>query len=78
MFGRFGGPELIIVFVIFLMWLVVIWPAGRICRRVGFSPWLGILIIVPIANLFLLWYVALSKWPRVQADPDSIAVDSLI
>ena len=78
MFGRIGVPELMIIFILSLMWLVVIWPAARICKRVGFSPWLGILAIVPIGNLFLLWYVALSKWPRVQADPNSIAADSLI
>ena len=79
MFGSVGVPEVVILLVIFLMmWLVVIWPAGRICKRVGFSPWLGILAIAPIANICLLWYVALSRWPRVQADPSSIAADSLI
>jgi hypothetical protein len=35
--------------------LVVAWPASRICSRLGFSPWLGILAIVPIANVLLLW-----------------------
>ena len=39
------------------------WPAGRICRRVGFSPWLGLLILVPFANVVLLWFVALVPWP---------------
>ena len=43
--------------------LVVVWPAARICRRVGLSPWLGILAVVPIANVVLLWFVAFSPWP---------------
>ncbi|HET7618458.1 MAG TPA: hypothetical protein VFK20_08110 [Vicinamibacterales bacterium] len=42
---------------------VVIWPAGRICRRIGFSPWLGVLAVIPIANVLLLWFVAVSPWP---------------
>jgi hypothetical protein len=46
------------------MGLVVVWPAARICSRLGFSPWLGILAMVPIANVILLWFVAVSPWPR--------------
>ncbi|TAK19375.1 MAG: hypothetical protein EPO35_00235 [Acidobacteria bacterium] len=61
-----GLPELLILFVlVFGCGVVLIWPAARICKRAGFSPWLGILIIVPIANVVLLWYVAFSPWPAV-------------
>jgi len=45
---------------------VVIWPATVICRRVGYSPYLGFLAIVPFANLALLWFVAFSPWPADQ------------
>ena len=62
--GPLGVPELTIILAIFAMGIVVAWPAGRICRRIGFSPWLGVVAIVPIANLALLWFVALSDWPR--------------
>lgn len=61
---RIGLPEL---FVLFIIVVVVIWPATKICRRLGFSPWLGILIAVPLANLVLLWFVALAEWPRFPA-----------
>ena len=63
MFGMIGIPELLIVIVIAGSTLVVAWPAGRICRRVGYSPWLGVLAILPIANLCLLWFVAFADWP---------------
>ena len=59
-----GIPEVAVVVAIALMSLVVVWPAARICRRLGFSPWLGILAVLPIANLLLLWFIALSEWPR--------------
>jgi hypothetical protein len=63
MWERIGTPELIIVAVIAAMFLVVIWPAGRICRRLGFSPWLGVMAVIPLANLVLLWFVAMAPWP---------------
>jgi hypothetical protein len=70
-FGRIGAPELMFVVILSsLMWLVVIWPASRICKRVGFSPWLGLLAIIPLANVVLLWVVAMSRWPSVQPDPN--------
>ena len=59
-----GIPEVAVVVAIALMSLVVVWPAARICGRLGFSPWLGILAVLPIANLLLLWFVALAEWPR--------------
>ena len=61
---RIGTPELLVVVGIAAMALVVIWPAGRICRRLGFSPWLGVLAALPLANVLLLWFVAMAEWPR--------------
>ncbi|HEX7550067.1 MAG TPA: hypothetical protein VF579_05795 [Candidatus Methylomirabilis sp.] len=59
-----GMPELVIIlFVVALISLVIVWPAGRICRRVGFSPWLGVFAGIPLANLALLWFIALAPWP---------------
>jgi len=43
MFGSIGPPELIVLAVIAAMLGAVMWPAARILRRVGFSPWLGVL-----------------------------------
>lgn len=64
MFGRLGIPELLIVFMLVVgSMVIVLWPATRICQRLGLSPWLGILSVFPVANLFLLWYVALTPWP---------------
>ena len=62
-----GIPELAVILAIVSTSLVVIWPAGRICRRAGFSSWLGLLTIVPIANVVLLWFVALADWPVTKS-----------
>ena len=64
MFGRIGALELLIIVAMAAVSLiVVVWPVARICRRAGFSPWLGVLAVVPVANLFLLWFVAMAPWP---------------
>ena len=58
-----GVSELFILGFIVALLAIVVWPAMRICRRIGFSPLLGLLAVVPIANVVLLWFVALSPWP---------------
>lgn len=64
MFGL-GLPEYFIVVILAVSLVAVVWPAARICQRAGFSPWLGVLIVVPLANILLLWFVAFSPWPAM-------------
>ncbi|HEV7487918.1 MAG TPA: hypothetical protein VGQ65_19785 [Thermoanaerobaculia bacterium] len=55
-----------ILSIAFVAAAVVIWPATVICRRLGYSAYLGFLAIVPFANLALLWFVAFSPWAMDQ------------
>lgn len=43
--------------------IIVIIPFWRICDRVGLSPWLSLLLIVPLANIIFVYYVAFAEWP---------------
>jgi hypothetical protein len=43
--------------------LVGIVPFWRICRRVGHSPWLSLLILVPLINLIFIYWLAFAEWP---------------
>lgn len=43
--------------------LVAVIPAWRICQRTGYSGWLGLLILVPLLNLGLLYFIAFANWP---------------
>ncbi|SFR45061.1 hypothetical protein SAMN04488073_1436 [Marinobacter gudaonensis] len=43
--------------------IAVVVPAWRICQRTGYPGWLGLLILVPLINLGLLYFIAFSEWP---------------
>lgn len=42
---------------------VVIYPFMRIFRKAGFSPWLGVLMLVPLVNWGMLLFLAFARWP---------------
>jgi hypothetical protein len=44
-----------------LLQLVAFW---KILGRMGFPPWLAIMASIPVVNLILLYYLALTPWPR--------------
>ena len=43
--------------------LLVVVPVWRICVKAGYSGWLSLLVLVPIANLLLLYFLAFAEWP---------------
>ncbi len=45
---------------------LILYPAGRILGRLGFSPLWAAIIFVPLANIVGLWIVALTAWPRCK------------
>jgi hypothetical protein len=59
---------LIILFVLFFTGPVVVIPYWQIFKKAGFSPVLSILVLLPLVNLLVLYYVAFSDWKRVGGD----------
>jgi hypothetical protein len=47
--------------IVSLLQLVAFW---KILGRMGFPPWLAIMASIPLVNLVLLYYIALTPWPR--------------
>jgi uncharacterized membrane protein YhaH (DUF805 family) len=41
-------------------------PAARIVRRVGYSGWWALLMIVPGVNVLALWALAFIRWPALD------------
>jgi hypothetical protein len=68
MVQNLGSIELVTLLVVMAITaLAVIWPAARICRKAGYSPALGILAVVPLANIVLLWFLGFAEWPSRRA-----------
>jgi hypothetical protein len=52
--------------ILVIAWLALIGiPFWKIAGRAGHPPALGLLIFVPFANLFFLWWLALGRWPAL-------------
>jgi len=69
---NFGSAELAIIFFMLpFVWLLTIVPFWKICSKAGLSPWLSILMVVPLANIIVPFVVAFSDWPAIrrQANP---------
>lgn len=47
--------------------IITVIPFWKICMRVGLSPWLSLLLVVPLVNLIFVYYVAFSAWPALRA-----------
>jgi hypothetical protein len=43
--------------------IIAIIPFWRICARVGYSPWLSLLVAIPLVNLLFIYFLAFSAWP---------------
>lgn len=43
--------------------VIVVIPAWRICQRIGYPGWMGLLILIPLVNLGLLYFIAFADWP---------------
>ncbi|SDT87926.1 hypothetical protein [Halopseudomonas salegens] len=57
------------------LWMLVIAialviPAWRLCQRIGYPGWIGILVLIPILNLALLYFIAFSHWPVNKSGED--------
>ncbi|WP_417436528.1 hypothetical protein [Idiomarina abyssalis] len=60
MFAGMGFLWMLVVGLIFVI------PAWRICQRAGFPGPLGLLIVIPIANIILLYFIAFGPWKNVD------------
>lgn len=67
--GVCAAPGIMVVFVLFFMLVGLIvtgltaWAYCRIFSKAGFSWALGLLMLVPIANIVLPFVLAFCEWP---------------
>jgi hypothetical protein len=67
-----GPAEFIII--LFLLFagvigaMVSVIPFWKICQKAGFPPPLSLLMLVPVANIVLPFYIAFAQWPASRHD----------
>jgi uncharacterized membrane protein YhaH (DUF805 family) len=57
------GPSWLQILILGLFFIAFIFPIFRILKRIGFSGWWAVLVIVPLVPLVGLWVLAFIKWP---------------
>ena len=66
-FGMPGFFELLIIAficpVVFVIPVIAFW---KICVKAGFPGPLGLLMLIPLANVFLPLYLAFADWPALM------------
>jgi hypothetical protein len=43
--------------------LILIPPMWKLCSRAGFPRWFSFAMLIPLANITLLYFIAFSQWP---------------
>jgi hypothetical protein len=68
-----GGPELLIIFIVFAMlFFIVVVPFWFICKKAGFSPWLSLIMLIPGGALVLPSVLAFVDWPSLRSQRTSL------
>ncbi|HLP80585.1 MAG TPA: hypothetical protein VK141_01175 [Nitrosomonas sp.] len=62
-----GAPEIIVLLLVLSSaGLIKIFPYWKIFEKAGFSPLLSLLMVVPLVNILLLFYLGFGEWPALQ------------
>ena len=60
----------VMLFVVFISVIVgvllTVIPFWKICTKAGFPGPLSLLMLVPVANIILPFYIAFADWPRIR------------
>lgn len=60
------GEIFLISLITAIIAVLVIIPYRRIFLKAGFSPWLSLLMLVPLVNLGMLYFLGFVEWPSLQ------------
>lgn len=61
MVANLGFIQLLAVIIVIAIQIVPFW---KIFPRAGWSPWMSLLMVVPLVNLILLYVLAFKQWPN--------------
>ncbi len=72
-FGLPGIAEMLVILIMLAFVamgaVLTVIPFWRICSRAGFPGPLSLLMLVPVANIILPFYIAFAEWPVLKERP---------
>lgn len=57
--------------------IIVVIPFWRIFSKAGYSGWLSILMVIPIVNIIMLYFLAFADWPIFKGRIHSLVNETL-
>lgn len=46
--------------------VILLLPFWQIFKKAGFTPWFSLLILVPVVNLLVLYFLGFARWPALN------------
>lgn len=65
-----GVVQLLVVLAVIAVQIVPFW---KIFPRAGWSPWMSLLMVVPLLNLVMLYVLAFKAWPMDHFKSEAFA-----
>ena len=66
-----GPMEILVILIVMLVSVLPVIAFWKICSKAGFPGVLGLLMIIPIANVILPLYLAFADWPALRGNDQS-------
>lgn len=66
-----AGFYLVFGFIALVFWVFSVYCYYRIAGKAGFSPWLGLIALIPLGSFILLVVFAFADWPALRGGPSS-------
>ena len=63
--------EVLVLVATAVLWVI---PAWMICKKAGYPAALGLLVLVPLVNVIMVYFVAFSKWPVLQRENEEVEI----
>lgn len=60
MFGIGFWEWILFLVLAILFWIIPFW---KIFKKIGYPPALSLIMLIPILNIAVLWYLAVGNWP---------------
>lgn len=63
---------MLIPFLILIWYFLIVLPFTKIYKKAGYSPWMAVLMIIPLLNVLMLYFLAFSNWPSLNRNQTNL------